>query len=159
MKPLRLLLLRLLAGWLCLGVHIAVATPVPALLTAAAAAIDGEHQVGMASGNGTTRVVLTHGARLPAVHHHCGFCRVLVSLSEDAGSEDHVLNFRSEPPTASGRSERVSSAFSAVPAPVFAVRILELPQVPSRVVRTCISPDAVPPQPAAMAAIAAALVL
>jgi len=148
MKPLRLLLLRLLAGWLCLGVHIAVATPVPALLTAAAAAIDG-----------TTRVVLTHGARLPAVHHHCGFCRVLVSLSEDAGSEDHVLNFRSEPPTASGRSERVSSAFSAVPAPVFAVRILELPQVPSRVVRTCISPDAVPPQPAAMAAIAAALVL
>jgi len=159
MKPLRLLLLRLLAGWLCLGVHVAVATPVPALLTAAAAAIDGEHQVGMASGNGTTRVVLTHGARLPVAHHHCGFCRILVSLSEDAGNEDHVLSFRSEPPAASGRSERVSSGFSAVPAPVSTVRILELPQVPSRVLRTGVSPDAVPPQPAAMVAVAAVLVL
>jgi hypothetical protein len=141
---------RLLAGWVCLSIHLAVATPLPALLTAVAAIVDGEHRVGWVVDGNTTRIVLGHGEeRHPPVAHHCGLCRAMVAFSDDPESLDHVLSFRSKPPESAGPSQldrAVPHRWCTLPRKEW---ILSLPPTVLSTRRITGSPPASPPRDSA----------
>lgn len=123
-------LFRLLAAWVCLAIQVAVASPLPTLLTAGVAAWDGEHDVELGIGQDRFRVVLGHRS-LPVVpaHEHCGCCRFLVSMSRDAAQGDHVVEFSSigTELRRDSRNPVATLRFLPQPAEPVRVRILELP--------------------------------